>query len=94
MQKTADLLTKALSTRTPSQWAKALNVTPSAITNARQKGRLSPGMAANIAAELGESPGAWALVAAQENEKEADLWEQLRRRMPTWNNVHAKMQIL
>ncbi len=94
MQRTADLLTKALGERSPSQWAKVLNVTPSAITNARQKGRLSPGMAANIAAELGESPSAWALVAAQENEKEADLWQQLRSRMPTWNSAQTNMQIL
>lgn len=85
MPSTQDLLTKALLQRSPSQWAKTLNVTPSAITNARQKRRLSPGMAANIAAELGESPSAWALVAAQENEKEADLWQQLKSRVPTWN---------
>lgn len=87
MATTYDLLTEALAQKTPSEWARDLNVTPSAITNARQKKRLSPGMAANIAAALGKSPGDWALVAAQENEKEADLWQQLKTRMPTWNNM-------
>ena len=87
MASTHELLTEALTQKTPSEWARDLNVTPSAITNARQKKRLSPGMAANIAAALGKSPSAWALVAAQENEKEADLWQQLKTRMPTWNNM-------
>ena len=81
MQRTAELLKRALNEKTPSEWARMFNVVPSTITNARKAGRLSPGLAGNIAAELGEDAKAWMLQANMENEREAVLMNRLRTRI-------------
>lgn len=65
-----DLLHKAEQT-VPSMRAlsESLGLTPTALGKAKNDGRLSPAIAAALAAELGQDPGTWALVAASESAK-------------------------
>ncbi len=78
MNKSIDLLQKALEKQTLSAWARAFNVVPSTFTNAKRAGRLSPALAGNLAIELGESPEHWIAIAAIEAEKESPLLQRLR----------------
>ena len=78
MTHTLELLNKALEKKTISDWARAFNVSPSAITNARARGRLSPVFAGNLAIELGESPEHWMAIAAMEAEPDSPLLTRLR----------------
>lgn len=84
MQHTRDLLTKALETRHAAAWARELNMTPQAIAVAKRVGRLSPVLAGNIAAELGEDPMEWIAVAALEAERDSEQLTRLRNRVKNW----------
>jgi hypothetical protein len=81
MKSTLDLLSKALKTHTASDWARTFEISPSAITNARQRGRLSPVMAGNFAIKLGEDATQWIAIAALEAEPESDYKRALLRRV-------------
>lgn len=87
MTSTVELLGKALEIKTASQWARDLNITPAAITNARHRGRLSPTLAGNLAIKLGEDPAHWSLVAALEAEPETPLLQGLRERLNMWRKL-------
>ena len=87
MQNTIDLLNKALQQQTISQWARAFNVAPSALTNARTRGRLSPVLAGNFAMKLGENPQHWIAVAALEAEPESEGKRRLIDRITTLYDV-------
>lgn len=89
MPKTAELLRRALAIKGPSAWARELNIAPSAITNARRNGRLSPALAGNIAIDMGEDPARWMLAAYMESEKETQLIERLKSRVPGWKATAA-----
>lgn len=89
MPKTADLLAKALEKKTVSEWARLFNIVPSTLTNARRAGHLSPGLAGNIALELGENPQTWMLAATLESTKEAALLDRLKKKMPQWKSTAA-----
>lgn len=77
MHQTLDLLTKALKQKTVSEWARTFNISPSTITNARSRGRLSPTLAGGLAMKLGEDPQQWIAIAALEAEPESDYKNQL-----------------
>jgi hypothetical protein len=72
MNRSIELLDKAL-TRNPNQsyWCNELGFTRNVLSNAKQKGRLSPPVALKLARALGESPNDtdhWVAVAALEQD--------------------------
>jgi hypothetical protein len=87
MTQTIELLDKALAQKTASEWARVFNVSPSAITNARARGRLSPTLAGNLAIELGEDPGHWVEVAALEAEPDSTLLQRLKKSQAHWRKL-------
>lgn len=87
MHQTLDLLTKALAKQSASAWARSLNITPSALTNARARGRLSPALAGNLAIDLGENPEHWIAVAALEAEPESELLARLKTHANRWRKL-------
>lgn len=78
MQTTMDLFEKALSVQRAADWAREFNLTRGALSIAKQKGRLSPVLAGNLAIKLGESPEHWIAVAALEAEPESTLLQRLK----------------
>lgn len=78
MTSTFELLEKALQKKHAAAWARDLNMTRAAFTMAKRQGRLSPVLAGNIAAALGENPVEWIAVAALETERESDQLTRLR----------------
>lgn len=84
MTGTMQLLDKALNVKRAAAWARELNITESALTNARKRGRLSPSLAGNIAEQLHEDAAKWTAVAAIEAEPEGPLKQKLLRAMRTW----------
>jgi hypothetical protein len=84
MTHTLELLDKALTIKSASAWSRTLNIVPSAITNARKRGRLSPTLAGNLAIKLGESPEKWICIAAMEAEPESSLLQELKATAKTW----------
>lgn len=87
MPQTIDLLNKALEIKTASEWARLFNIVPSAITNARRAGRVSPGLAGNFAIELGEDAEHWMLAAQLESKQETQLMDRLRAAKPEWRKL-------
>lgn len=87
MPQTIDLLNKALEIKTASEWARLFNIVPSAITNARRAGRVSPALAGNLAIELGEDAERWMLAAQLESRQEIQLMDRLRERKPEWRKL-------
>ncbi len=76
--KTVTLIQKAEATgKTPTQLARELGLNPDAIHQAKMRGRLSPAVAAALAAHIGEPVTAWTLAALIEGERSAPL----RRRL-------------
>lgn len=63
---TIDLWNKALQHKRALDWAHDLGVSPSALTQAKKRGKLSPQLAGQIAVQLGEEPRDWIAVAAIE----------------------------
>lgn len=84
MQKSMQLLEKALQIQTAASWAHRLNITRQTFTNAKRVERLSPALAGNLAIELGEDPEHWIAVAAIEAEKESPLLQRLRKSQESW----------
>lgn len=78
MPKTLDLLAIASKQgRKLAELSRTLGVAENAISRDKHNGHLSPAMAAALAAELGEDPGRWAIVAAQEQTTSAPLRRKL-----------------
>ena len=87
MHSTMDLWAKAREVKTASQWAKELNLTPSAFSQAKTQGRLSPMIAGAVAIELGEDATKWVAIAALEGsvrEKENPLLHKVERAVKGW----------
>lgn len=84
MQKSMQLLEKALQIQPAASWAHRLNITRQTFTNAKRAERLSPALAGNLAIELGEDPEHWIAVAAIEAEKESPLLQRLRKSQESW----------
>ena len=81
MPTTIDLLTKALKQQSVSDWARTFNISPSAITNARTRGRLSPTLAGNLAIKMNEDAEQWTAIAAVEAEPEGPLKNTLMEKL-------------
>lgn len=84
MQKSIQLLEKALQMQPAASWANQLNITRQTFTNAKRAERLSPALAGNLAIELGEDPEHWIAIAAIEAEKNSPLLERLRKSQISW----------
>lgn len=84
MPNTMDLLQKALSMKRAAHWCDELNVDVSTISKAKQRGRLSPVLAGNLAMKLGENPEHWIAVAALEAEPESELLTRLLANANSW----------
>ena len=84
MQATMQLLDQALGIKRAAAWARELNITESALTNARKRGRLSPTIAGSIAEQIGEDPQHWTAVAAMEAEPDGPLKNQLLVSLANW----------
>lgn len=79
MDTTYTLLSRALAIKPAAAWARELNVDPSAIAQAKKRGRLSPTLAGVMASELGEDYEHWTCVAALEAEPASPLLERLMK---------------
>ncbi|WP_074576661.1 hypothetical protein [Polaromonas sp. JS666] len=84
MQKTLELLDKALAVKRAAQWCTELNLDPSAMSQAKKRGRLSPSLAGTLAIELGADPIHWIAIAAIETEKENVLLPRLKEAANSW----------
>ncbi len=84
MANTMDLLGQALQKQRAAAWARELNLTESALTQAKKRGRLSPVLAGSIAMKLGENPEHWIAVAALEAEPESELLTRLLADANDW----------
>jgi len=87
MNQTMELFEKALERQNAAAWARTFNITPSAFSQAKKQGRLSPVLAGNFAIELGEEPEHWMAIAAMEAEKESELLARLKSRVKAWRRL-------
>lgn len=87
MTHTMELFEKALLKKKAAAWARDLNLTPSAFSQAKKQGRLSPVLAGNIAIELGEDPVEWVAVAALEAERDTEQLARLMKRVKQWRRL-------
>jgi hypothetical protein len=87
MPTTIALLEKALNVKRAAAWARELNLTESAFTQAKKRGRLSPTMAGALADELHEDAAKWTAVAAIEAEPDTPLRAKLLKTLERqWRN--------
>lgn len=87
MQTTRELWQMALTKHHAAEWARRLNLTPSALSIAKRQGRLSPVLAANVAIELGEDATRWTAIAALEGavkEQGSPLLARAERAVKDW----------
>lgn len=87
MPATLQLLEKALHIKRAAAWARDLNITESAFTNARKRGRLSPTLAGTLAEKMHEDAVKWTAVAAIEAEPDTPLRAHLLKSLESaWLN--------
>ena len=79
MKTTLDLLARALEGQTNLALAGKLHVYSSALSKARDRGRLSPILAGQVAEQLGEDVTYWIALAALEAEPPSTARDKLRR---------------
>lgn len=84
MQSTIELLDKALSVKRAAHWCAELNIDPSSLAKARERGRLSPSLAGTLAIELGADPMQWIAIAAIETERDNVLLPRLKATADSW----------
>jgi len=87
MQRTIELLNKALETQHAAAWAKRFNIDRSTLAQAKRQQRLSPALAGNFAIELGENAEHWIAVAAIEAEKNSPLLDRLKNSQELWRRL-------
>lgn len=81
MPTTMTLLKKALETHRAAHWARTFNLTDSALTQAKKRGRLSPILAGKFAHELGEDETQWIAIAGLEAEPPSRERDELLARL-------------
>ena len=80
METTLDLLARAVAgAPSSSALARTLHIDQSTLAKARDRGRLSPTLAGQIAQKLGEDATRWTALAALEAEPATTAREKLRR---------------
>lgn len=84
MQSTMELFDKALLVQHAAAWARDMNMSRAAFSQAKRQRRLSPVLAGNIAMKLGEDPEHWIAVAALEAEPESELLARLKKSANSW----------
>lgn len=80
MEKTAELLNKALSQEDMPYWTKKLGLARQTLHTAKVRGHLSPAIAGALAEELGEDASKWMVIAALEGERESACKARMIRR--------------
>lgn len=68
---TMNLLDRALEKEPAPYWTKQLKLSRGALHAAKTRGHLSPAIAGALAAEMGEDPKEWIVVAALESERDS-----------------------
>jgi hypothetical protein len=81
MPTTMQLLDRALKVQPAARWADELDLSDSTLTQAKKRGRLSPILAGELAAKLGEDPREWITIAALEAEPDTALKSDLMKRL-------------
>jgi len=81
MENTMELLARALKVQPQARWADELDLSDAALSQAKKRGRLSPTLAGNMAASLGEDPEHWITVAALEAEPDSIAKRTLMKRL-------------
>ena len=77
--RTLSLIEKAEATGEPlAHIAKQLGLNPNALAVSKQNGRLSPAVAATLAAHLGENVARWTLAAVAEGTRSAPMRRRLQ----------------
>lgn len=76
--RTSDLIAMAEQRAPLAETSRALGVNSDALAMARYRGRLSPALAAALAAHLGEPVARWTLAAVMEGERSAPLRRRLK----------------
>ena len=87
MRTTLDLLRRVLEKQTNVSLASKLNVYSSAFSKARDRGRLSPILAGQIAHQLGEDVVYWTAIAALEAEQPGPARDKLFRTIRRSRNL-------
>lgn len=87
MQTTLKLLDKALQVKSASEWARLIGVPRAIFTNAKNRGNLSPVVAGEVAAELGEDPQKWIVIAVLETAKESACKTRLAKRLKKLTSI-------
>lgn len=99
MQTTMDLFQHALTRHKAAEWARKLNLTEAAFSQAKKRGRLSPTLAGELAASMGEDPRDWITIAALEAEPPSPLKDDLIKLLSTrlrslfsrrWRKIRSK----
>lgn len=81
MQRTLNLLEKALAIAPMPVWTEKLKVHRNALRNAKSSGHLTPVIAGSLAMELNEDPEHWMALAVVEGEKDSPAKEALAKRL-------------
>lgn len=81
MQTTLSLLDKALEIKPAAEWARQIGVPRAIFTTAKARGNLSPIVAGEVAAELGEDPQKWMVIAVLETSKDSACKTKLMKRL-------------
>jgi hypothetical protein len=79
-----ELLNKALTVKKQAEWAKTLNITDSAFSKAKERGRLSPTLAGALASHMEEDSAKWIAIAAIEAEPDTPLRDRLLKTVRRW----------
>ncbi len=87
MPTTMDLLAQALEKKKAAHWCKDLNLDPTALTQAKKRGHLSPAIAASIAMVLGADPMKWAAISGIEADANKGLREALMQDEKMWRKL-------
>lgn len=87
MQTTLNLLDKALEVKSAAEWSRLIGVPRAIFTTAKARGNLSPIVAGEVAAELGEDPERWMVIAVLETAKESACKTRLIKRLKKITSV-------
>lgn len=83
MQKSINLLERAIQRHPVSYWSKRLKLARTTLHSSIQRGNLSPSIAGALAEELGEPVEHWMLVAALEGDRDSACRDRMLRRIST-----------